>query len=54
MHKRKKIIVPVRFDEDVVKWMDELIDKREFDTRVQIIRKGVNELLKRYQEQVRA
>lgn len=55
MRKKKRILIPVRIDESDVQWMDELIDKRKYDTRAQIIRRAVYEFLeKHHQEKILA
>ncbi len=44
------ILVNVKLPDDIVKKMDSLIEKHEFDTRSSLIRKAVVEYLKKYEE----
>lgn len=47
----KKLPVQVRFDKEDIQWMDELIKKKKFDSRAQIIRRGTRDFLKNFREE---
>jgi len=50
----QKKIAYTRLDEEDIKKIDKLIDKKEFDNRASFIRKAVNKYLKELEQKILA